>query len=486
MFLICFNILIRIITHNNNFFMALAKATTLSLDAKNNYGIVYTPDPLVNQILDLIPKHYYENPHLKWLDVGAGNGAFSLNLYNRLATHLATAFPNLETRRSHIIKNMITMCEIYPPHIEKLRELFSQDANIITSDFLLLNKDLKQFDFIIGNPPYNINGALKTPTNKSLKKNNGGKQIYVDFVNKSLSLLHKGGHLALIIPSLWLKPDKAGLYYSLLHSNFVIEKLHCLSASETQKAFLYKAQTPTCFFYGHLKEQTKETKEIKQITLSIYDKLNDCYIDYVLRPNYPIPINGINIINKLLAYVDKLGHLKVYKSNSPPKNSLFYNDNKNNDNANINIHTTKLYKKTPLLIINYSNNLQHYANQPKLILAHKMYGFPYLDCSGVYGISARDNYILTTTDYSINELQQIQAFLSTKIALFIFSTTNYRMRYLERYAFQFIPNITKLEGFPNLVNLNPISREKLISNFFNFSNEEEIIIKNSFANYNDF
>ena len=467
----------------------------LSLDARNNYGIVYTPDPLVDKILDLIPKHYYENPHLKWLDVGAGNGAFSHNLYNRLVNNLAQTFPNLETRRNHIIKNMITMCEIYPPHIEKLNELFSHDANIISSDFLTLklNKDFKHFDFIIGNPPYNINGALKTPTNKTLKKQSDGKQIYVDFVNKSLTLLKQGGHLALIIPCLWLKPDKAGLYYSLLHNNFVIEKLHCLSTSETQKAFLYKAQTPTCFFYGHLikektkeKEETKE-KEAKQVSLVIYDKLNKCYSNYVLRPHYPIPTNGINIINKLLHYVDKVGHLKVYKSNSPPKNSQF-NANANANASHPNIQTTRLDNKTPLLIINYSNNIQHYANQPKLILAHKMYGFPYLDSSGIYGIIARDNYILTSTDYSLNELQEIQAFLSTKIALFIFSTTNYRMRYLERYAFQYIPAITKLQEFqfPSLLNLDPNSREKLIVKFFNFSLNEETIINNSFANYNYF
>jgi hypothetical protein len=262
------------------------------------------------------------------------------------------------------------------------------------------------------------------------------------------------------------------------------------STNETQKAFLYKAQTPTCFFYGHLKEkekekETKETKETTQPSLSIYDKLNKCYVDYVLRPDYPIPSNGINIINKLLVYVDKVGHLKVYKSNSPSKKSLFCNTN-NSNFTNLNIQTTMLHKKTPLLITNYSNNLQHYAEQPKLILAHKMYGFPYLDSSGAYGISSRDNYILTTTDYSINELQQIQAFLSTKIALFIFSTTNYRMRYLERYAFQFIPAITKIKDFPNLLNLDCISREKLIINFFNFSSNEETIINNSFANYNYF
>ena len=115
-----------------------------------------------------------------------------------------------------------------------------------------------------------------------------------------------------------------------------------------------------------------------------------------------------------------------------------------------------------------------------------MYGIPYLDSSGTYGISSRDNYILTTKDYSLNELKQIQAFLSTKTSLFIFSTTNYRMRYLERYAFKFIPNITKIEDFPNLLNINCETREKLLSKFFNFSQKEDTYIKKLFNNYNYF
>ena len=148
---------------------------------------------------------------------------------------------------------------------------------------------------------------------------------------------------------------------------------------------------------------------------------------------------------------------------------------------------------------NYSNILQPFANQPKLILAHKMYGFPFLDISGIYGISSRDNYIITgitetskeiktkiTGNYSINELQQIQAFLSTKTALFVFSTTNYRMRYLEKYAFQFLPNITKIKNFPNLLNSDPATREKLIINFFNFSQLEEKNINNLSQSYNHF
>ena len=455
---------------------------SISKEDKNNYGIVYTPNSLVDKILDLIPLEHYKNPTLKWLDIGAGNGAFSLNLYNRLMNNLSRAIPNNETRKAHILENMLYMCEIYIPHINKLETLFSHKTNIIKTDFLSLNanevlNNNQRFNIIIGNPPYNINGALKTPTNNSLKKTDDGKQVYVEFVKKSLALLETNGHLALIIPALWMKPDKAGLYNILVNNNFTINFLHCLSTNETQKEFLYQAQTPTCFFYGTYGKVPPKN------SIPIYDKIHKTYIDYKLLFNYPIPTHGIAIINKLLYYVEQVGYLKVYKSNSPPKKSLFGESDTNNI---LNIKTTNLSNKTPQLIKNYSNILQHYANIPKLILAHKMYGFPYLDSSGNYGISSRDNYILTINDYSLEELKQIQAFLSTKFALFIFSTTNYRMRYLEKYAFLFLPNITKITNFPNLLNLNQQQRDKLIINFFNLSELEALTITNSLNNYNHF
>ena len=461
---------------------------SINNEDKNKYGIVYTPEPLVNKILDLIPKEYYQNPNLKWLDIGAGNGAFTLNLYNRLINDLSNVLPNIETRKIHILEKMITMCEIYPPHIQKLYQLFSCKANIITKDFLkvgLTDSNESYYDIIIGNPPYNINGKIKTPTNNEIKKSNDGKQSYVGFVNKSLTLLKPGGLLALIIPTLWMKPDKADLYNSLISKNFSIKALVCLSTTQTLKEFAYQAQIPTCYFYGILNNPQNNPQNNLQKTIKVYDSCNKTTINYLIRPDYPIPTHGINIINKLLYYVDKIGYLQVYKTNSPPQKSLFSNEECENNKFK-NIKTTKLLKKTPLLIINYSNCAQAFSNIPKLIMAHKMYGFPYLDSSGIYGISSRDNYILTTKDYNLYELQQIQAFLSTKTALFIFSTTTYRMRYLERYAFQFIPNITKLHNFPNLLNLNSVEREKIISSFFNFSAIEEEKINSSFNNYKHF
>ena len=469
-------------------------ATILNLESntKNNFGIIYTPNNLVDKILNLIPKKYYQDPSNTWLDIGAGCGAFSLNLFSRLLNELSNNILDVEERKDHIIKNMIFMCEIYPPHIEELKSKFGPKANIIEKDFLSLNKyEYTPFDFIIGNPPFNINGQLKTPTNNSIKKTDDGKQVYVDFVKKSLDLLYEYGYINLIIPSLWLKPDKAGLYEIL--TNKKIEKIVCLSTTQTQKEFNYKAQTPTTYFLIQNTSNTSNTSNTLTLTLNIYDKLTNDYVKYYLKPGNSIPTHGISIINKIQYFTNLYGSLKIIKTTTCCKNTKINNE-KTQEHQYSNVKTCLLEKKStpstiktnPTLVINYSNIPQQYNNEAKLILAHKMYGFPFYDISGIYGISARDNYVLLEKYYKKKELLQIQAFLSTKTALFVFSTTNYRMRYLERYAFEFIPIITQIPNFPNLIDHNRVERDKLIYNFFNFSKKERENIEKYSKNYDFF
>lgn len=447
----------------------------------NNYGIVYTPDNLVDEILDLIPEKYFKMKDLTWLDIGAGKGAFSLNLYNRLIKNLSDQFENTEQCKQHIIKNMLFMIEIYPPHIDYLKELFTNEANIINKCFLSLNQyEYDKFDFIIGNPPYNINGSIKTPTNNNLKKTDDGKSVYVEFINKSLNLLHEGGFLNLIIPSLWLKTDKANLYNTL--TNLQIHKIKCLCTSDSTKAFKYQAQTPTCFFLI----ENQDTSDWDYKPIKIYDKIERDFINYSLKPNNPIPINGINILKKLQNHIDSVGSLKFNKTNTPPKKMIL--SETSGENCKFpNIKTCYLDGLVANIVFNYSNIKSQYCfKKPKLILPHKMYGIPYFDKEGIYGISTRDNYIISGFDYNIEELEEIQYFLSTKFTLFIFLCCNYRMRFLERAAFSFIPVTTKIPNFPKLKNIDRENRDKLLYNFFNLSTKETEFIENNFKNYKFF
>ena len=104
-------------------------------------------------------------------------------------------------------------------------------------------------------------------------------------------------------------------------------------------------------------------------------------------------------------------------------------------------------------------------------MAHKMYGHPYYDKEGRYGISNRDNYVIinkTEEDFLL-----LFDFLSTNIIMKLFDATRYRMGYLERYIFELIPDITQIKDIPTeiddlsiskLFGLTPLERKQLINN----------------------
>ena len=53
----------------------------------------------------------------------------------------------------HIINNMLHMVELNPKHIPLVYDIF-KTPNLYEGDYLSWNPD-KQFDIIIGNPPFN-------------------------------------------------------------------------------------------------------------------------------------------------------------------------------------------------------------------------------------------------------------------------------------------------------------------------------------------
>jgi tRNA1(Val) A37 N6-methylase TrmN6 len=442
---------------------------------KKLYGEVYTPFDFADKILSVIPPKTFANPHLQWLDPGSGTGNFSIVLYYKLLKNLILVIPDIEERKNHIIKNMIHMVELREENIKTLKFIFGNDANIYEGNFLnynnpadcqsYTNKPL-YFDVIIGNPPFNSNGLKKVPTNYQANKKYDGNTIWISFIIKSISLLKQDtGLLCMFIPSIWLKPDKLKMYEYL--TQYDIQFLNCLSNTETNKIFKGDAQTPSCYFLL--------TKRPTTNMILIYDKNCNTYINYYLNSGTPIPVFGQKIIKKLQRYcflhTDINNAIRVIKTNMPRKNTILM-PQKTEEYKYPNITTCKLKLNTnePELIINYSNKPLIFSGVPKLILAHKMYGFPYLDISGRYGISNRDNYIIIKENPE--ELKILQKFLSTKTALYLFEATRYRMKYLERYAFQLIPDITRLAHFPREIN------DETIAKYFGFDQNDKEAIQN--------
>lgn len=408
----------------------------MSLSNKALYGEVATDPVLVNWILDLIPSEKYKDPSLRWLDPASGNGVFMQVLYERLFRSLKDAITDPLERKQHICRKMLYMVEINPEYIPGLQDLFP-GGNIICEDFLTYSRP-DYFDIIIGNPPFNSHGFKKVPTNNKQNKKEDGKTIWPHFIKHAFTLLRERGFLSMITPSIWMKPDKAGI--NTLLTNYSLKQIRCFTNTQTNRLFHGDAQTPTCFFIVQ--------KTLHCPIISLYENNLGRYIPYLYIPKDPIPVFGASVFTKLQLYVLKVGAPIFYKTGMPSKYSII-SSSQSTETSYPNIRTCRLKKNKPQLVYEYSNEPLAFYGQPKLILAHKMYGFPYYDEKGIYGISRRDNYIMVgQTPQNFNKWKD---FLSSKFALYLFEGTRYRMKYLEKYVFQLIPDITKLTDFPSVI-----------------------------------
>lgn len=420
-------------------------------EVKTNFNIIET------YFLNMLPQELFKNKNLRWLDPGSGTGNFSISIFKRLMFSLEDEFNNLNERKNHIIENMLYMVEINSENCEILKKIFGEKANIYNSDYLSFYNENK-FDVIIGNPPFNSNGFKKVPTNTQVSKLKDGNTIWIEFIRHSFDLLRENGYMSMIIPAIWMKPDKAKVYDLL--TSYKILKMKSFTNTQTNRIFNGEAQTPTTIFVL----QNIKTDNI----INIYDE-KDKIIEYHLKKDNPLPIIGISVINKLKRYVEQVGYIDVKKTNLPPKHVHIFEKRKN-DSDYQNITTCILNKNEPTIIYNYSFSPCPYYKKSKLVLAHGMYGFPFLDSEGLYGISNRDKYVIM--DKSVKDLIRLKKFLSTKLALYIFECFKYRMKYLEKYAFEMIPDITKLEDFPK-----EISDESIID-YFKFTEYEKENITN--------
>lgn len=444
---------ININTFNQNF--------KIPLERKSKYGEVVTDFKLINKMLDLIPKKYYKNPNLVWLDPCCGSGYFMICLYKRLFHSLRNIIPEPNKRTIHIINNMLFMIELNNIHIPELKTIFGENANIFNEDFLTFNS-IKP-NIIIGNPPYNVNGLIKVPTKNNLDKKKDGKMIWGSFIKHSIDILKHNGFLCFITPSIWMKNDHPLFHYIL---EYTVKKIHTLSNTETKKTFHGQACTPTCYF---LLRKLKRHKHPMIRPISIYDNSIQKYIDFnynYCSYNSSLPLYAISILNKMKEDAICYGYVSIIKTSMRPGyRNLSLSKIENPEHPYKNISTCKLTNNQPILEINYTNRKCSHADTPKLVLANKMYGFPYYDISGEYGISNRDNYVII--DKTHQQFIQLKQYLSSKLILFLYEATRYRMKYLEKYIFQMIPDVSNMNIF-----MNNVITDDLLFDYFKLSKEE--------------
>ena len=176
---------------------------------KKTLGEVMTPIPLVEDMLDTLPKEVWSNKDLKWLDPCAGVGTFPSIVVQRLMKGLKKVIPNKNKRYRHIIENMIYVCELQAKNMFIFHCIFDRpnifEMNTYCGSFLDENFDnhmsnvwgVEKFDIVIGNPPYQTSNEGQTKTNP----------IWQFFVEKSIFILSEGGYLNMVHPSGWRNLD---------------------------------------------------------------------------------------------------------------------------------------------------------------------------------------------------------------------------------------------------------------------------------------
>jgi len=394
---------------------------------KELFGEIFTPFSLVDEMFDLLPPSVFGDPTKQWLDSGAGTGFFSMVLYWRLIEGLADCMPDSEERHRHIIRNMIFMSEIREENADKIYATFGDDCNLSFGDFLDVGMKV---DFVIGNPPYNSGGIKKVPTNSEKNKTHDGKTAWLSFTKHAIGLLREGGSLLYVVPSLWMRKDRARSYDLL--TSYKINKIVCMSNTLTNKYFSGEAQTPTCFF--HL------VKRPNDYTTSLFDRDINQFIDYKYLQGEPLPVYGSSVLSKVKR-VSSMPGISFKKTNMPPKSAIIQPVH-SNKTPFANVRTCILDGLDASLVVDYSDKPLSFHGQKKIIMAHKMYGFPFIDRNGEYGISNRDNYVILHDDERV--LERIATFFSTKTALYLFETTRYRMKYLEKEILGLLPDVGDL------------------------------------------
>ena len=373
-------------------------------DNKHKFAEVFTPPELVKEILEKIKM--IETTYTKELEKckriyepGVGKGAF------------------LEQ-----IKDFETYdgCEINPSN-ELNKFKINDKINIFEGDFF--QHELKEYDLIIGNPPFYKDGFKGPPTAKS--KNKKGTTIWPQIVKRCWEHLAPNGILAMVLPCIWLKPDKEKIYN--LFTEHQILYLRVYTCVESNKLFNYKAQTPCCYVI------VQKTKALQPNIIQVYDQESKYkFISFTLKPGYCIPTQNAELIQSFVPTM-KINPIKIAYINKEIETTLIKEPKSkiNENNQQYPLITT--YKDT---IYGYESiHPGKYQGIPKIIMAHKTFPILFLDKEGIYGLYGRDKFIFLETNEKI--LEQYE-YLSQPIVQKIIKSFTVRMNFIEKDIFKYL------------------------------------------------
>jgi hypothetical protein len=147
--------------------------------------------PLVEEMLDQIPKKFWKSKTTTFFDPAIGGGQFVSAVEARLRKY------------GHTDKNIsgrVSGCETHERSVKYAINKHGLIGDYYACDFLETEWNMK-FDVIVGNPPYQ--GTHPTNTGKMPKSHS----IWPKISLAAISLLNKNGIIGFVTPNSWMSPN---------------------------------------------------------------------------------------------------------------------------------------------------------------------------------------------------------------------------------------------------------------------------------------
>jgi hypothetical protein len=406
---------------------------------KKQFGEVFTPMFLVNDMLSKLPEQVWKNKDLKWFDPCCGMGNFPIAIYLKLMDTLKDIIIDDKKRKKHILENMLYMSELNKKNVLLCNQIFDikneYKLNIYGGDSLNVDYNkifkVKNFDIIVGNPPYQDSSGNKGK----------GHALWTKFVELSLTkLLKQNGYLVFVHPSLWRQIEHPCL--ELIKSKQLLY-LEIHNSNDGMKTF--KCATRYDWYVLHNVNNTKETIIKGEDGIICNIQLNEWQF---------IPNMMFNEIKNLISNNKNKLDINNYRSNYGAdkkwvskikseefKYPIIYTINKNN-----------------ILTIYYSNTNQNgHFGLSKFIFSNGA-GF-YCDEIGQYGLT-QWSYCIYDIKENLNKIHkafQSKKFNIIKNAIQLDSSTyNIKVMKLFKKDFynDFIDNNNVIKNTNNINNFN--------------------------------
>ena len=256
-------------------------------------GQVFTPNWIVDEILDSIGFKNENTITKKIIDPACGDGAFLKNIVKRII-----AFCLLKNCSSEKIKKCLEG-HVYGIEIDEIEylncinnlnnlvkcelgETLHVNWKIFNSNTLIKYKEfLGFFDLVVGNPPYIRIHNLDKETRRLLKEefifSEGTIDIYISFFEIGFKLLNKKGQLGYITPNSYLHNSSYIRFRKYLKQHKAVKSIADFKANKIFKGFsTYTAITIINFhekkdFFNYKELDDGKIKEINKIK---YDETN--------------------------------------------------------------------------------------------------------------------------------------------------------------------------------------------------------------------